>query len=75
VSRLHRFEDFRYIGTRDDMRVYDCDDPSQFEALDTRLGAEDLLTRNLLQSFAPDTLEEAMNRGFRPIRRLDPAQG
>ena len=57
------------------MRVHDCDDPSQFDELNARLGLDGLLGGNLLQSFAPDTLEEAMNRGFRPIRRLDPAQG
>jgi hypothetical protein len=67
VSRLHRFEDFRHIGTRDDMVVYDCDDQSQYETLESRLD-EDLLARNLLQSFAPDTLDEARNRGFRPLR-------
>ena len=27
MARLKRFEDFRYVGVRDTMRVYDCDDP------------------------------------------------
>jgi hypothetical protein len=48
------------------MVVYDCDDQWQYETLESRLG-EDLLARNLLQSFAPDTLDEARNRGFRPL--------
>src|SRR5690606_40742372 len=30
MARLKRFEDFRYVGVRDTMRVYDCDDPEQF---------------------------------------------
>ncbi len=66
MPRLRRFEHHRYVGTRDDMRVYDTDDPSQYEALEARVEADDLLERNLLQSFGPDELAEARNRGFRP---------
>ncbi len=65
MSRLARFEAYRYIGTRDTMRFYDCDDDGQFEELGRRLQAEGLLAGNLLQSFAPDTPVEARNRGFR----------
>lgn len=65
TGRLPRFETYRFIGTRDDMRVYDCDDEGQFEALSTRLSEEGLVGANELQSFAPDTLVEARNRGFR----------
>jgi hypothetical protein len=75
VSRLPRFDDYRYIGTRDDMRVYDCDDLDEFEQLRQRVDDEDLLGHNLLQSFAPDTLEEAENRGFRVGRRTVPIGG
>ncbi len=49
------------------MVVYDCDDPDQFAELERRYTEEDLLDKNLLQAFAPDTLEEARNRGFRPV--------
>ena len=66
MSRLGRFEDFRFIGTRDAMIAYDCDDPVQYEELELRVENEGLLGSNLLQSFAPDTLDEARNRGFRP---------
>ena len=48
------------------MAVYDCDDEEQFEELRERVDDEDLSGRLLLQSFAPDTLAEARNRGFRP---------
>jgi len=65
LSRLRRFEDYRYIGTRDTMLVYDCDDEAQFAALSARVEEEDLLNRNQLQAFAPDELDEANNRGFR----------
>lgn len=66
MGRLHRFEANRFLGTRDDMRVYDCDDPLQFEHLEGRAQTEDLVARNLILAIAPDTLEEARNRGFRP---------
>jgi hypothetical protein len=67
VSRLSRFEDYRYIGVRDTMRVYDCDDQGQFLELEALAEAESLLDRNRLQTFAPDTPTEARNRGFRPV--------
>ncbi|HEY6635139.1 MAG TPA: hypothetical protein VI141_05940 [Acidimicrobiia bacterium] len=67
MSRLSRFEDYRYVGARDTMRVYDCDDDAQSAELENRVRSEQLLTRDLLQSFAPDTLDEARNRGFRPV--------
>lgn len=68
MSRLSRFEEYRFIGTRDDMRVYDCDDPDQFEVLQRRVTDEDLVGRKLVQAFAPDTVDEARNRGFKPVR-------
>ena len=67
MARLKRFEDHRWIGTRADMRVYDCDDQAQYEALAALVENEDLLDGVGLQSFAPDTLPEARNRGFRPV--------
>jgi hypothetical protein len=67
MSRLSRFDDYRYIGTRDTMRVYDCDDGDQFSELTMRVAEDDLLGQNLLQSFAPDTLVEARNRSYTPV--------
>ena len=49
------------------MVVYDCDDAAQFAALNERVANEDLVDRTMLSSFAPDTLAEARNRGFRPL--------
>lgn len=66
MGRLSRFADYRYIGTRDTMQVYDCDDEAQFTELEQRVTEEDLVDRLLLQAFAPDSLDEARNRGFRP---------
>ena len=66
MTRPRRFEAHRYLGTRDDMVVYDCDDAEQASVIEARLRGEGLLDRNLVQTFAPDTLPEARNRGFRP---------
>ena len=67
MARLPRFEEHRYIGTRDDMRFYDCDDPEQFGRLAERMDGEDLLIRKLVQTFGPDEPSEARNRGFRSV--------
>ena len=66
MSRLPRFEAYRYVGIRDTMRFYDCDDEAQFAELEKRVEGERLVGRNLLQTFAPDSPMEAMNRSFRP---------
>ena len=47
------------------MLVYDCDDAASFARIEQRYLEEDLLRRNLVQSFGPDSLAEARNRGFR----------
>ena len=65
MGRLRRFEENRFLGTRDDMRIYDCDDSGQFDLLQARDADEDLVGRNLISAIAPDTLAEARNRGFR----------
>ena len=70
MPRLRRFEEHRWVGTRRDMRVYDCDDQAQFDRLTALVEAGDLVEDVGLQSFAPDTLPEARNRGFRPVTGL-----
>lgn len=65
MSRLARFEAYRYIGTRDTMRFYDCDDEEQFSEVSTRVVEEGLVGANQIQTFAPDTPIEARNRSFR----------
>jgi hypothetical protein len=66
MGRLKRFEGHRYVGTRLDMLVYDCDNDAHFEELRGRVDAEEMVRRDLLQTFGPDTLPEARNRGFTP---------
>jgi len=66
MSRVRAFPDRRFIGTRDDMVLYDCDDPEQFSVLEERIATDDLVRRRLVSSFSPDTAEEAASRGFTP---------
>lgn len=66
MARLRRFEDHRFLGTRDDMVVYDTDDDVQADVLAARVAVDHLVDRNLIQSFGPDELAEARNRGFAP---------
>ena len=49
------------------MLVYDCDDADQFTVLEELVTDGDLVGMNLLQSFSPDSREEAANRGFRSV--------
>lgn len=65
MARIARFEEHRYVATRDDMRVYDTDDDLQSKILSDRIAADNLFDRKQLQTFGPDTLPEARNRGFR----------
>ena len=48
MGRIKRFEEYRFLGTRDDMKVYDCDDPEQFATLSAREEEEDLVQQNLI---------------------------
>ena len=65
MPRLARFPHNRFVGTRDDMVVYDCDDEDQYSVLESRSEAENLGERTLLAAFGPDSLAEARNRGYR----------
>lgn len=71
MSRLSRFDAYRFVGIRDTMRFYDCDDESQFDELSGRVAEEGLVGRDMVQVFAPDTPIEAMNRGYRPVAVSD----
>ena len=48
------------------MKVYDCDNKDQFEKLNTLISKVDYIKLNLIQSFSPDNIDEAKNRGFKP---------
>jgi hypothetical protein len=67
MTRLKRFEEFRFVGARDTMTVYETDDDEQADVIRERVASDDLTNRKLLQTFGPDTLLEAENRSFRPV--------
>ena len=66
MNRLDRFENIRFVGYRNNMKVYDCDDVEQFEKLSALTNSVDYIKLNLIQSFSPDNIDEAKNRGFKP---------
>ncbi len=67
MSKIRRLEEHRFIGTRDDMVVYDTDDPGQEAILETRVVGDDLISATLISTFGPDSIEEARSRGFKPV--------
>lgn len=63
---INRFEGYRFLGTRDTMVVYDVLNEADAAELAQRMADDDLYEANLIQTFGPDTLPEARNRGFNP---------
>ena len=49
------------------MKVYDCDSEEQFSKLTAMTENLDYIKLNLLQAFSPDNVDEAKNRGLKPI--------
>jgi hypothetical protein len=72
MGRLRRFPHSRIVGRRDQMIAFDCDEEEEFTVLQTAVDEGSLENRNQLQAFAPDTLVEARNRGFRPFSAARP---
>ena len=68
MNKLDRFENFRFVGYRKNMKVYDCDNPDHFKVIEQLEEEKELVKNNQLQSFAPDSLEEAKNRSFKPFK-------
>ena len=50
------------------MKVYDCDNDEQFSKLTAMMDNLDYIKLNLIQSFSPDSIDEAKNRGFKPAQ-------
>jgi hypothetical protein len=63
MDRPTRFEHHRYLGDKRSQKVYDLD-----EEVDPAV-IEELLASEQYAAFAPDTLAEARNRGYRPASR------
>lgn len=69
VDRPTRFENHRYLGDKRKQVVYDLDaiEPGDEEIIEELMAAEQFI------SFAPDTLPEARNRGYRLWSKHMPA--
>jgi hypothetical protein len=63
MSRPSRFESFRYLGDKRTQTVYDLDlvDHAGLQPL-----IDELVASESFAAFAPDTLAEARNRGYKP---------
>jgi hypothetical protein len=60
MERPSRFEHNRYLGDKRTQVVYDLDQDFPQSLLD------ELVASEKVQTFGPDTLAEARNRGYRP---------
>ncbi len=67
MGRIAKFENYRFLGNRKNMRVYDCDNQEEFAQIENLINDKDLIMNNLIQAFAPDNIHEAKNRGFKPF--------
>ena len=67
MTRPARFESYRYLGDKRTQIVYDLDLTD-----DAALGPviDELVKSEQFAAFAPDTLAEARNRGYRPHRSI-----
>jgi hypothetical protein len=63
MKRPSRFEDFQYVGDKRTQVVYDLDEVADESVI------EELMESERYAAFAPDTLAEARNRGYR-LRRV-----
>jgi hypothetical protein len=63
MDRPSRYEEHRYLGDKRVQVVYDMD-----EITDDEMSARvhELASTSFGQTFGPDTLPEARNRGYRP---------
>ena len=69
MERPVRFEHSRFLGDKRTQRVYDLngDGPALEAAI------RELMESEQFAAFAPDTLDEARNRGYHPARLHEPA--
>lgn len=63
MERPIRFEDTRFLGDKRVQVVYDLDDIEEESVI------EELANGSSAQTFGPDTLAEARNRGYR-LRKI-----
>lgn len=64
MAKPTRFEEHRYLGDKRSQKVYDLDLVDADEAVAAAVDA--IMAAESFACFAPDTLAEARNRGYRP---------
>jgi hypothetical protein len=65
--RPSRFESYRYLGDKRTLVVYDLDLVDEAGLGDA---IDELMASEQFAAFAPDSLAEARNRGYRPHRSI-----
>ena len=68
MARPTKFEHNRYVGDKRNRVVHDLD--MYGRDADVTAVVDELLAAETFQSFGPDTLTEARNRGYKPDRWL-----
>ena len=71
MARPARFESYRYLGDKRTQVVYDLDLTDDAGLADV---IDELMRSEQFAAFAPDTLFEARNRGYRPHRSIRAAE-
>lgn len=64
MPRPTRFEHHRYLGDKRTQRVYDLDLIDTDDSVSEKVA--EIMASEQFAAFAPDTLAEARNRGYRP---------
>ena len=67
MTRPARFESYRYLGDKRTQVVYDLDLTDDAGLADV---IDELVKSEQFAAFAPDSLAEARNRGYRPHRSI-----
>ncbi len=67
MERLSIFDNNRFIGDKRTQEVYDLDEAEESESM--RVLIDELVENETYTCFAPDTLAEARNRGYR-LRKI-----
>lgn len=67
MERLPTFVHNRFIGDKRTQEVYDLDELDESESIQVRI--DELVESETFVCFAPDTLAEARNRGYR-LRKI-----
>jgi len=68
MSRPVRFEEYKYVGDKRSLVVYDLDLYGRDDAVTAAV--DELLTAETFLAISPSTLAEARNRGYRPHRSI-----